>query len=173
MPGGTNSPSHADVAPPTVGRMKIQAFARARLALATSALAALALAGCSDGDQAADAPRPESSEPAGSTSSRLPREPDADYADGTYEARGTYGGGPSFLDVTVTIDDDVITDVEVGTPATDETSLEYQQAFAAAVPDEVIGRDLGEVSVGKLAGSSSCGDGFNDAIAQIRDQARA
>jgi len=65
------------------------------------------------------------------------------------------GLGPSYLDVTVTVDDNIITDIEVGTPATDPTSLDYQERFAAAVPDEVIGRDLGEATVGKLAGSSS------------------
>jgi uncharacterized protein with FMN-binding domain len=155
--------------------MKTQAFARTRHAIATAAVTALALTGCAgdDRDGSADARRTDSTEPTESTSPSLAPEPGADYADGTYEARGTYGGGPSFLDVTVTIDDDIITDVEVGTPATNPTSLEYQQAFAAAVPGEVIGRDIGEVSVGKLAGSSSCGEGFNDAIAQIREQARA
>ena len=155
--------------------MKTQALARTRHAIATAAVTALALTSCSGGDTdgGADARRTDSTEPTGSTPSSSAPDPDADYADGTYEARGTYGGGPSFLDVTVTIDDAIITDVEVGTPATNATSLEYQQAFAAAVPDEVIGRDIGEVSVGKLAGSSSCGDGFNDAIAQIREQAQA
>lgn len=142
------------------------------MALATSAVAALALTGCSGSDDATSADTSSSAEPAQSADS-APAGQDATYADGTYEARGTYGGGPSFLDVTVTIDDDVITDVEVGTPATNPTSLEFQQAFAAAVPDEVIGKDLGEVEVGKLAGSSSCGDGFNDAIAQIREEAGA
>jgi uncharacterized protein with FMN-binding domain len=153
-----------------------QVPSRVRLAIATTAVATLALTGCAGADGGPDTRSTDpagSTEPTGTTTSTLAPEPDADYEDGTYEARGTYGGGPSFLDVTLTIDDDVITDVEVGTPATNETSLEYQQAFAAAVPDEVIGRDLGEVSVGKLAGSSSCGDGFNDAVAQIRDQARA
>jgi uncharacterized protein with FMN-binding domain len=155
--------------------MKTQALFRTRLAIASSAVAALALTGCSgdDRDGGADVARRDATEPTGSSSATLAPEPDEDYEDGTYEARGTYGGGPSFLDVTVTIDDDIITDVEVGTPATNPTSLEYQEAFAAAVPDEVIGRDLGEVSIGKLAGSSSCGEGFNDAIAQIREQARA
>lgn len=154
--------------------MKAQTLVRTRHYIATSALAALALTGCSGGgDGSIGVPPRDSTESTGSTASTLSPEPDVDYEDGTYEARGTYGGGPSFLDVTVTVDDDLITDVEVGTPATNPTSLEYQQAFAAAVPDEVIGRDLGEVSVGKLAGSSSCGEGFNDAIAQIREQARA
>lgn len=95
------------------------------------------------------------------------------YADGDYEATGEYGGLPSHLDVAVSIVDGTITDVSVTPTATNETSLGYQQDFADAVPDEVIGKPLAEVSVGKLAGSSSCGDGFNDAIAKIRDQAAA
>jgi uncharacterized protein with FMN-binding domain len=156
--------------------MNSQALSRTRLAVATSALAALALTGCSgDDDDAtgAGAGARNSSEPGRSTSSTRAADPDDTYEDGTYEARGTYGGGPSYLDVTVTIDADIITDVQVDTPATNSTSLEYQEAFAAAVPAEVIGKDLSEVSVGKLAGSSSTPDGFNDAIDQIREQAVA
>ncbi|WP_181429218.1 hypothetical protein [Curtobacterium sp. MCSS17_008] len=98
---------------------------------------------------------------------------DADYRDGDYEATGEYGGLPSHLDVALTIADGDITNVTVTPTATNETSLGYQQDFADAVPDVVIGKPLAEVSVGKLAGSSSCGDGFNDAIAQIREQAAA
>lgn len=95
------------------------------------------------------------------------------YRDGDYEATGEYGGLPSHLDVAVTVEDGTITDVEVTPTATNETSLGYQQDFADAVPDVVIGKALADVSVGKLAGSSSCGDGFNDAITQIREQAAA
>ncbi len=95
------------------------------------------------------------------------------HEDGTYNAIGTYGGGPSFLDVTVTLSDDIVTDVTVGTMAENETSLGYQERFAAAVPGEVIGKSLDEAEVGKLAGASTCPEGFNDAIAQIREHARA
>jgi uncharacterized protein with FMN-binding domain len=154
--------------------MRTQALIRTRLVVATSAVAAVALTGCSGSDD--DATGTGASDVAGSTASTpSTAAPDGDvtYEDGTYEARGTYGGGPSYLDVTVDIDDGVITDVEIGTPATNPTSLDYQEAFAAAVPDEVIGKDLSEVRVGKLAGSSGTPDGFNDAIEQIREQALA
>jgi hypothetical protein len=63
--------------------------------------------------------------------------------------------------------------VTVEPQAENETSLDYQERFAAAVPDEVIGKSLDEAEVGKLAGASTCPDGFNDALAQIREQARA
>jgi len=48
----------------------------------------------------------------------------------------------------------------------------YQERFAAAVPGVVIGKSLDDVKVGKLAGASGCPDGFNDALAKIREQAR-
>ncbi|BAK33944.1 hypothetical protein MLP_09300 [Microlunatus phosphovorus NM-1] len=44
---------------------------------------------------------------------------------------GTYGGGPSYLDVTVTLSDNVITAVTVEPQAENETSLDYQERFAA------------------------------------------
>ncbi len=94
------------------------------------------------------------------------------YKDGTYTADGLYGSLPSKLTVTVTLRDDRIGDVKVGTHATDPTSFEYQRGFAAAVPAVIRGKPLSEVKVGKLAGASGCPDGFNAAIAKIREQAR-
>lgn len=93
------------------------------------------------------------------------------YKDGTYTATGEYGGLPSHLTVTVNLKGDIITQVKVKTLATDPTSLEYQRAFADAVPKVVQGKRLGDVKVGKLAGASGCPVGFNDALAQIKKQA--
>lgn len=95
----------------------------------------------------------------------------ARYADGEYTATGQYGGQPSFITVMATLRDGVITDVTVRTHAYVPRSLELQQAFAAAVPQVVIGKRIDEVKVGKLAGSSNTPDGFNEAIRQIRDHA--
>ena len=136
-----------------------------------AAAATVVLAGCSSSDR----------EPSRATSTSSPRstqgpEQEAQagsYRDGTYEATGWYGGLPSHHDVTLTIADDLITDVTVSTPAEDPTSLEYQQAFAAALPDEVIGRDVDEVQIDRLAGASGCPDGFMDALEQIKTQAAA
>lgn len=97
--------------------------------------------------------------------------PASHYADGVYTATGQYGGQPSFITVTVTIDDDVITDVKVTPQAVVPQSLELQRRFAAAVPKVVVGRRLDEVKVDKLAGSSGTPKGFNAALAEIRKQA--
>ena len=85
---------------------------------------------------------------------------------------GVYGGGPSYLDVIVTLEGSVVTAVSIEPQAENETSRGYQERFAAAVPDEVIGKSLDDADVGKLAGASTCPDGFNDALAKIREQAR-
>lgn len=98
---------------------------------------------------------------------------DADYENGTYTAKGEYGSLPSHITVDVTLDDDIITDVNVTPHATNETSLDLQRRFADAVPGEVVGKPIDEVDVGRLAGSSGTPNGFNDAIDQIEDQARS
>jgi len=99
--------------------------------------------------------------------------PDADtYEDGEYTARGWYGSKPSHHDVTLTIEDGIVSDVSITTPAEDETSLGYQQRFAEALPDAIIGQSIDELNVDRLAGSSGCSEGFMDALAQIRDDAQ-
>jgi uncharacterized protein with FMN-binding domain len=95
----------------------------------------------------------------------------ARFADGVYTATGEYGGQPSHITVKATLRDGVITAVTVTPHAYVPRSLELQRAFAAAVPKAVVGKRIDQVRVGKLAGSSSTPNGFNDAIRQIRTQA--
>jgi FAD:protein FMN transferase len=94
------------------------------------------------------------------------------YADGVYRATGQYGGGPSFITVTATLENNVVTAVEVTPHATDPTSLDYQRRFAAAVPEVVVGKRIDEVNVGRLAGSSGTPNGFNAAIQRIKEQSQ-
>jgi hypothetical protein len=56
-------------------------------------------------------------------------------------------------------------------PNNNDPSRGYQEKFAAAVPDEVTGKSIDDLTVGKIAGASGCSDGFNDALAKIREQA--
>jgi uncharacterized protein with FMN-binding domain len=93
------------------------------------------------------------------------------YADGSYTATGQYGGQPSFITVTVTLKDGIITNVTVRPHATVPTSLDYQRRFAAAVPRVVVGKPIDQLRVDKLAGSSGTPRGFNAALQQIREQA--
>ena len=133
--------------------------------LLASSYTSLILSSCSpsssDGEQTA--PDSTNSEPATSRESL--------YTDGVYEATGEYGNQPSFITVTVTLEDDKITEVEVIPHATNPTSLDLQERFAEAVPAVVVGKKIDEVKGGRLAGSSGTPNGFNDAIRQIKEQA--
>lgn len=98
---------------------------------------------------------------------------DSAYRDGSYTVRGIYGGAPSYMTITIDLSDDVITDVDVEPmPENNDTSRGYQERFAAAVPDEVIGKSIDDLEVDVIAGASGCAVGFNDALTKIRDQAR-
>ncbi|MEU4025760.1 hypothetical protein [Streptomyces anulatus] len=94
------------------------------------------------------------------------------YADGTYSADGEYGTQDSSIGVTVTLDQGVITQVEVAPHATNETSRDFQDRFAQAVPEAVEGgRPIDDVQLDRPAGSSGTPYGFNDALDKIKAEA--
>jgi uncharacterized protein with FMN-binding domain len=142
---------------------------RTLLAMIIAISVAAATAGCATKDaditSASSASNTSVATP-GSPSSRRPK-----YADGTYNATGQYGSLPSSIGVSVTLVDGVITAVTVTPHATDPTSLDYQTRFAQAIPALVVGRNIEEVNLSKVAGSSGTPDGFNAAIQQIKAEA--
>lgn len=94
------------------------------------------------------------------------------YTDGTYEAEGSYAnpGGQSSVDVTMTVEDNAVTKVEVA-PGASGTSLSYQKQFIAGIDTEVVGKSLNDIEVTKVSGSSLTSGGFNKALAQIKSEA--
>ena len=131
-------------------------------------VATLGVTGC-----AAESRTPATAEP--DEPAESPEPVDADdtvYRDGDYSATGWYGSLPSHHDVTLSIEGDAVTAVEISTPAEDTTSLGYQERFAAALPEAIVGREVDDLAVDRLAGSSGCSEGFMDALAQIKEQAR-
>ncbi len=97
------------------------------------------------------------------------------YADGTYSAEGSYATPESVetISVTVTLEDDVITSVEVtGDPSRPE-SEQYQGQFIGGISEAVVGQDIDEISVSRVAGSSLTSGGFNEAIEAIKAEAAA
>jgi uncharacterized protein with FMN-binding domain len=97
------------------------------------------------------------------------------YADGTYTAEGAYATPESVetITVTVTLEGDVITAVDViGDPQKHE-SAEYQARFIGGIADVVVGEDIDDVSVSRVAGSSLTSKGFNQAIEAIKADAAA
>ena len=145
------------------------------VAASAGALGVLALAACSPA---------EAEQPSGTTSDAATSSPAASdaggaaagtYADGTYTATGTYQTPETVetVKVTVTLAGDVVTDVEVvGDPQARE-SQQYQSAFIGGIADQVVGKDIDEVSVSRVAGSSLTSGGFMKALAEIKAEAAA
>lgn len=99
----------------------------------------------------------------------------ATYADGTYTAEGSYATPESVetISVTVTLADDVVTAVEVTGNPTKRESEQYQSQFIGGIQAEVVGKDIDEISVSRVAGSSLTSGGFNEAIDAIKAEAAA
>ncbi len=150
------------------------------LSAAAAASVLLITAACGSSEDAGDAAAPAatSSAPAASDDATTDAPDDAAtegaYADGTYEATGSYSrpSGTSEVDVSLTLADGVVSEVEV-TPKASGTSRQYQEKFVSGISDEVVGKSLDEISVSKVSGSSLTSQGFNAALEEIKSEAAA
>jgi len=95
------------------------------------------------------------------------------YADGTYTAEGSYATPESVetITVTVTLQDDIVTDVEVTGDPQKRESEQYQSQFIGGIADVVEGQDIDDIQVSRVAGSSLTSGGFNEAIETIKSEA--
>lgn len=159
---------------------------------AAAGLALLSIAGCAaesaDETPAADAantPSPAASAPApgsaeasesaaasGSTAAG-PAQAGA-YVNGEYTGSGTYippSGKEEEVDVRLTLEDSVVTELEVTTSGNHPTSKQYQREFTSDIQNQVVGRNIDELDVSKVLGSSLTSQGFNRALEAIRSEA--
>lgn len=100
---------------------------------------------------------------------------DGTYKNGTYTETGSYlsPGGRESVEVTVTIDNEVITSAEVKANAASRDSKEYQDKFISGYKSQVVGKNVDEVSLSRVAGSSLTSNGFNAALELIKADAAA
>lgn len=134
---------------------------------------ALSLAGCGAASTAADTGSTQTD--AGTADAGSGSSSSGGYADGTYTAEGSYATPESVetVTVTLTIADDIVTDVEVtGDPQARE-SEQYQSQFIGGISDEVVGKSLDDVSVSRVSGSSLTSGGFMQAVELIKSEAAA
>jgi hypothetical protein len=154
---------------------------RSKTALATAAGLSLVgvLAGCASTTSASSAASSSGSSSSSSTSSETTATSTSDdsttYTDGTYSADGTYTspGGTEEIAVTVTVKNDLITAVSVKTVTADSEGAQYQAQFESGISAAAVGKSLGSLSVGSVAGSSLTSTGFNAALATIRSEANS
>lgn len=154
-------------------RREVSRPVRTTVALAGVA-GVLALAGCagetSEAEEATTGPAPAATSDTSSGSTGSTGE---SYVDGTYTADGSYQTPETVesIDVTLTLEGDVVTAVEVvGDPQRRE-SQQYQSQFIGGIADVVVGRKLDEVSVSRVAGSSLTSGGFTQAVEKIKSDA--
>jgi len=98
------------------------------------------------------------------------------YKDGTYTAIGDYNspGGANQIKVTVTLVNDNITDATVtSVVAKGPPSVAFQGQFISGFKQYVIGKNITEVTLSRVSGSSLTPIGWNDAVAKIQTQAKA
>lgn len=99
----------------------------------------------------------------------------ATFKDGTYTATGSYQtpGGQESIDLTVTLSGNTVTDAKVVQNASGGEAAEYQSKFASGYKSLVVGKKITDVSLTRVAGSSLTPVGFNNAIQDIENQAKA
>ena len=99
------------------------------------------------------------------------------YTDGDYEATADYQSprGTETIDVAVTLKGDVITDVTVTSKSVDPPAevIRFQGEFEDGIADAVEGKNIDELDVHRVGGSSLTSSGFNEAIHQIKVKAKA
>lgn len=141
---------------------------------ATALLGGLALAGALAGCSAPAATTDTGSGTGSGTTTDAPPST-ATYADGTYTESADYQApsGTETVDVTITLADNVITAVEVTGHATDPQAKQHQGEFKGGIAAVVVGKNIDEIQVDKVGGSSLTSGGFNKAIDLIKADAAA
>lgn len=94
------------------------------------------------------------------------------YADGDYTASGSYRtpGGIESVDVSLSLAGSEITDVDVQGSGSGD-SARYQSMFREKIADIVVGKNIDEIDVSRVSGSSLTSTGFNEAVETIRQEA--
>jgi uncharacterized protein with FMN-binding domain len=100
---------------------------------------------------------------------------DGTFKNGSYTSEASYANpaGTSKLKVAVTLADNKITKIKVTPEATDPTSRGHQADFAGGIAAETVGKRIDALKVSVVAGSSLTHLGFDKAIQQIEDEAKA
>lgn len=96
------------------------------------------------------------------------------YKDGTYQAVGSYvsPAGSESLQVSVTLKNNVVAATTATSEANGPTAQEFQDEFIQGYQIFVVGKNVNDIRLSHVSGSSLTSQGFNDALTQIKDQAK-
>lgn len=104
-----------------------------------------------------------------------PAATNSNYKDGTYSATGNYTspGGREKITISLTLSGGAITDTSATSGSSNPTGQEFQSKFISGYKSLVVGKSIDEVNVSRVSGSSLTSRGFNDALEQIKSQAKS
>jgi len=96
------------------------------------------------------------------------------YKDGTYSADGNYvsPNGTETVGVQLTLAAGKVTDVQITQHPSNPNTRKFQGEFAGGIAAQVVGKNLDELNVSKVAGSSLTSGGFNQAVGKIKSEAQ-
>jgi len=96
------------------------------------------------------------------------------YKDGTYSADGTYTSpnGQETVGVELKLAGDKVSAVNITVHPSNPNTKKFQGEFASGIAAQIVGKDIDELNVSKVAGSSLTSGGFNEAVEQIKSQAK-
>lgn len=97
------------------------------------------------------------------------------YKDGEYMQTGSYKSpaGMEEIDVKIVLTKNIVTSAEVTPKAENPISKAKQNAFANGYKEMVVGKNITDLNLVKVAGSSLTPKGFNDAVAKIKAVAKS
>ena len=96
------------------------------------------------------------------------------YKDGTYSADGTYRSpqGQETVGVQLTLATGTVTAVKITEHPSNPNTRKFQGEFSGGIAAQVVGRNIDELKVEKVAGSSLTSGGFNEAVEKIKAEAK-
>ena len=99
----------------------------------------------------------------------------ATYKDGEYSATGEYKSPAQVetVDITLTLEDGIVTAAEFTGNATNQVSQKLQGLFADGYEEEVVGKSIDEIKLTVVNGSSLTPKGFMDALEQVKEEAKS
>jgi uncharacterized protein with FMN-binding domain len=131
------------------------------------------VAGCAP-STADSAPGSAGATPAPSAGSSSLAVSGASYKDGTYSADGNYvsPNGTETVGVQLTLAAGKVTEVQITQHPSNPNTRKFQGQFAGGIAAQVVGKNIDELNISKVAGSSLTSGGFNQAVEKIKSEAQ-
>ncbi|HEV8677717.1 MAG TPA: FMN-binding protein [Candidatus Paceibacterota bacterium] len=97
------------------------------------------------------------------------------YKDGTYTASASYRTPETIepISVTLTLANGIVTDVSFTSNPQASEARQYQAQFAAGYKQYVVGKNIDDIEISRVSGSSLTSGGFKAALEKIKAEAKA